>query len=237
MAEQNTIKLTNLLEACLDFTKDPSPANELKVVEITKLFAYREYIPLIEKQIQVAAILGGIPGDEYDALVCENWLVMGKVVHGILAYVVNLENDLDRVALTPAVVDLLYKMGIIDDILSHCEKDYRRLEKMVDDVVNFSNLFRLVQTVELFNPSALADFTKELREMKEELTPEKLKDLKSIAVSGSPEFQVLKETVADAAIGKAMEGDFNFATQKNEEKSEKEPEEEQKPQSEEKAEA
>lgn len=237
MAEQNTIKLTHLLEACLDFTKDPSPANELKVVEITKLFVYREYIPLVEKQIQIAAIIGGIPGDEYDALVCENWLVMGKIVHGVLSYVVNLENDLDRAAMTPAVVDLLYKMGIIDDILGHCQKDYERLEKMVDDVVNFSNLFRLVQTAELFDPSALAEFTKELREMKQELTPEMLKDLKSFAVSGSPEFEILKEAVADEAIGKAMEGDFNFATKKNEEKPEKESKEEQEPQSEEKADA
>ena len=235
MAEQNKIKLTSLLEACLDFTRDPSPANELKVAEIANLFAYREYIPLIEKQIQVAAIIGGIPGDEYDALVCENWLVMGKVIHGILPYVVNLENDLDKGAMTPAVVDLLYNMNIVDSILEHCEKDYKRLEKMVDDTMNFTNLFRLVQSVELLDPSKLDEFMKELREMKQELTPEMLANLKSLAVSASPEFAALKEAVADEAIGKAMEGDFNFATKPVEDK--QEPKEEQKPEAEEKAEA
>lgn len=222
MKEQEKIKLTHLLEACLDFTKDPTPANELKVVEITKLFSYREYIPLVEKQVQVAAILGGIPGDDNDALVYENWLVLGKVVYGVLAYVVNLENDLDRVAMTPAVVDLLYQMGIIDDILEHCEKDYRRLEKMIEETLNFSNILRLTQTVELFDAEKIDEFTQELRNMKNELTPEMLADLKSLAVSGSAEFSVLKEAVADDALGKVMEGDFNLAT--NPAKPEKEPE-------------
>ena len=113
-------------------------------------------------------------------------------------------------------------MGIIDDILEHCEKDYKRLEKMIDETLNFSNILRLTQTVELFDAEKIDEFTQELRNMKNELTPEMLADLKSLAVSGSAEFSVLKEAVADDALGKVMEGDFNLAA--NPAKPEKEPE-------------
>ena len=97
---------------------------------------------------------------------------------------------------------------------------------MVNDVVNFSNIFRLVQTAELFDPKKLGEFVKELKELQKELTPEMLADMKKLAVAGSPEFAILKEAVADEAIGKAMEGEFNAATAIPEEKKEEEPAEE-----------
>lgn len=212
MAEQEKIKLTQLLEACLAFEKDPVPANEIKVLEITKLFIYREYIPLVEKQINIATIISAIPDDDDDALVAENWITMGKIIYGLLGYVVNLENDLDRVGLTPAVIDILYRNNIIDSILEHCEKDYKRFEKMLDDVINFNNIFKLTQTASIIGGERLETFIKELRELKQDLTPELLEQLKSLAVAGSPEFAVIKEAVLDEAIGNTLKGDLAVAT-------------------------
>lgn len=212
MAEQEKIKLSELLADCLAFEKDPTPANEIKVLEKTQLFVYREYIPMVEKQIQIATIIAAIPGEDDDALAAENWITMGKVVYGLLSYVINLENDLERFGLTPAVIDTLYRNNIIDSILEHCEKDYKRFEKMLDDVINFSNLFRITQTASIIGGDRLEAFIKELRELKQDLSPELLEQLKSLAVAGSPEFAVLKEAVADDAIGKILAGDMALAT-------------------------
>lgn len=219
MAEQEKIKLTHLLEACLAFEKDPSPANEIAILEITKLFVFREYIPLVEKQVQLASIIAAIPDDDDDALVAENWVTMGKVIYGVLNYVVNLENDLDRIGLTPAVIDILYRNNIIDSILEHCEKDYKRFEKMLDDVINFNNIFRITQTASIIGGERLEAFIKELRELKQDLSPELLEQLKSLAVAGSPEFAVIKEAVLDEAIGNMMKGDLALATSEPEKES------------------
>jgi len=200
MAKQKNIKLTELLEACMNFTKDPTPANELKVVEMTQIFTYREYIPMTEKQIQIATIISHLPEDDNDALLAENWLAMGKVVYGILPYIVNLENDLNAAALTPAVVDLLYKMEIIDKILNHCEKDYKRFETMLSETLNFSNIFRLAQTAEIMNGDKLEQFVSDLRQFTKELDPDLLKKLHEIAVSGSPELAVVKEGIYQEAL-------------------------------------
>lgn len=208
MAKIQMINLTTLLEACLAFKKDPTPANELKIQQITKDFVIREYLPLSEKHIRVATIVGGISEDELDAFVAENWFALNKVVYGILSYVTNLHNDLDRASLTPAVVDVLYEMGIIDLILDSAGKDYARLEKMIDETINFSNIFRIVETATLFNQDKLDKFIEEIRSLKTELTPEMLADLKSLAVAGSPEFKALKETLMDEALGRAMDSEL-----------------------------
>lgn len=221
MEEQEKIKLTDLLAACLAFEKDPTPTNEIKILEITKLFTFREYIPMVEKQIQIAAIISAIPGEDDDALVAENWITMGKIVYGLLNYVINLENDLDRFGLTPAVIDALYRNNIIDAILEHCEKDYKRFEKMLDDVINFNNIFRLTQTASIIGGERLEKFIQELRDLKQDISPELLEQLKSLAVAGSPEFAMVKEAVLDEAIGNAMKGELEMAT----EVEKKEPEE------------
>lgn len=209
MAEQEKIKLTQLLEACLDFTRDPTPANELKITEITKDFVIREYLPLSEKQAQLTLIVGSIPDEGFNAFTAETWLTINKVLFGILAYVTNLEYDLDLISSKPVVVDLLYQTGVIDLVLEHASKDFERLDKMISEAINFSNIFRIAETASLFSQDKIEEFVKEVRSLKQELTPEALKDLKAIVAAGSPELKALKETVVEQAVGNVMEADFD----------------------------
>ena len=106
MEEQNKIKLTDLLEACLEFKRDPKPENELAIKAITNRFIVKEYIPLADKIAQVALIMGLVHSDNLDQFEAETWVVIGKVVYGIMAYVDNLENNLDRLSMSATVVDL-----------------------------------------------------------------------------------------------------------------------------------
>lgn len=206
--ENEKIILTDLLEACLDFKREPTPKNEAIIKSITDRFIIKEYIPLAEKIVQVSLILGNISSDNLDQFEAETWLALGKVVYGIMGYVDNLENNLDKLSMTTAVADLLYEMGVIDEVLKHCEKDYRRLEKMVDECMNFTNIFRIMETTRLFSKDNIDEFIKEIHSFKSDLTPEMLENLKSIANAASPEFEALKETMVDEALSRAMDVDF-----------------------------
>lgn len=206
MAEEK-IKLTEVLEACLDFKRDPTAQNEMAIKKYIDRFIIKEYIPLSEKIVQIALIMGNISSEKLDQFEAESWLAIGKVVYGIMYYVDNLENNLDKLSMSAPVVDLLYEMGVIDEVLKHCEKDYIRFEKMLDETMNFSNIFRIVETTSLYNSDNIADLVKEILEFKKILTPEMLADLKSIANSADPAFTALKETVVDSALNKVLDVD------------------------------
>ena len=227
MAEQEKIKLTELLEACLDFKRDPTTENDVAIKAIVNRFVIKEYIPMNEKIVQIELIMGSVNSENLDPLEAETWVTIGKVVYGILAYVDNLENNLDKLSLSGAVVDLLYEMGVIEEVLSHCEKDYRRMEKMLDETMNFSNIFRIVETTSVFNSESIDNFIKEIHSFKTDLTPEMLANLKSIANGTHPAFTALKETLVDDALGKAMDVDFKTLEKApaEEEKAEEKPEE------------
>ena len=206
--KDNKIKLTDLLEACLDFKREPTADKEQAIKAITDRFIIKEYIPLSDKITQVALVLGLISSDKLDQFEAELWLVIGKVVYGIMGYVDNLENNLDKLAMSAVVVDLLYEMGVVDEILKHCEKDYLRLEKMIDETMNYSNIFRIMETTRLFSKDNIDEFVKEIHSFKTDLTPEMLENLKSIANAAAPEFEALKETMVDEALSRAMDVDF-----------------------------
>ena len=208
MAEDKKIKLTSFLESFLKFKKDPTPEVEDEVAKIVDQFVIREYIPLAEKQVYIASILSCIPDDANDALVAENWITMGKVIYGILSYVVNLENDLDRASLVPAVIDVLYESGVVDKILKYSQKDYSRMEQMIQEALNFSNIFRIVQTAALFDKDQLDTFIGAIYDFKKDLTPELLEGLTTIAVSNSPEYKALRETIMGEALESSFKGEM-----------------------------
>ena len=208
MAEQEKIKLTDLLGACLDFKREPTPENDLAIKAIVNSFIIKEYLPLADKLTQLSLILGNITSDSLDQFEAEMWVVIGKVVYGILAYVDNLENDLDKLSMSAQVVDLLYEMGVVDNVLEHCEKDYHRLEKMLDETMNFSNIFRIVETTRLYNSDSIDKFVEELESFKKDLTPEMLENMKSIANASDPAFKAFKDTVVDEVLNRVMDVDF-----------------------------
>ena len=228
MAEtKKNIKLTDLLGACLDFKKDPSEANEGRIKILINDLIITEYLPMTKKQVSIALILGLLTEeDRHDAIGAMLKISVGKIVLGILSYVINLDNDLDRASFTPAVADLLYECGVVDAILVHIEKDYRRLETMLQEALNFSNLFALAETASLMNTDSIQQFIDAVSELKD-LDPEMLSDLKSLAVAGAPEFQALKETLMDEALGTVIESDLESLQKKKDKNVEKDEKSEQ----------
>lgn len=209
MAETNKIKLSDLLGTCLEFKQKPTVENEKKIHTLISQFQIATYIPLKQKEIILIIILNNCTTKDLDAVTTEMNLVVAKTIYGMLSYVVNLENDLEFAAFDAGAIDLLYEMEIIDNVLKFCSADYNRLEKMIEETMNFSNLVRLANLANLMAPENIDKFTQTILDMKTELTPERLDNLKSLASSGSPEWAALKETVVDEVLGRVMDKEFN----------------------------
>lgn len=208
MDKEENIKLSELLEVCLKFKKQPTDTNEIIVKSLVNKMVIRKYTPLTIKQLNLVLILSQIT-ERMDAVEAGIQVEIGKIIYGLLPHVVNLVNDLDRVSGIASVVDILHEQGIVDYIKKYCLDDYVDFCNMVQNSVHFSNIERLSRVAALLDRESLEEFTNSIYTLKEELTPEKLEMLKSLAVSGSEEFKVLKETIADEVLGDMFKQELN----------------------------
>ena len=211
MNDNNTIKLSDLLLTCLDFTADPSSENEQKLVELRSKLTVRVYLPLEEKVAAMTAILNALSldGDNEDfpnVVDLTSQLERYKIILGLLCgYCVNLENDLKMTSIKNTIVDVLYSTGIIDSILEGCEKDYGRLCHMVEEALNFSHIYQLLNSVSMIDDEHLEEYGNTIKSLKETLTPETVEFLRDAMVAGTPEYNTLTKGINDEFVKEVME--------------------------------
>ncbi len=215
------LQLSALLGACLEFKAEPTDQRKAVIDKMLSDMQIVSYLAQKYKETCLIAVLSVSGAENANAVAMGINLSVAKIIYGLLPYVINLENDLDFAALNAGAVDLLYEMGIVSYILNICKDDYERLVSLIDSTVNFSNLLKLADLANVFTPDNVDKFTETVRDLRTELTPEKLKELNSIVAAGSVEWKALKETVADDAISNMMEQEFHRAGFEEEEPVEK----------------
>src|SRR5574344_942319 len=202
--ENNKVLLTDLVTACLNFEEDPeSKEKEQNVTNLLNQISVRSYLTIQEKEVALMRILSRVP-NEYDAAGAATYVEIGKIIYGLLSYSVNLENDMGELALQYGIYDVITMHGIAAYFLQYCSDDFSVLEKMISDTLNFSNIFRLSQTMALFNDKEFDKWIKMITDLKTTLTPEMIKDLKSLAANGTPQWEALKKSVEDTALSQAL---------------------------------
>ena len=108
-----------------------------------------------------------------------------KILYCLLAYS-NIDNDMGEIAMSPATIDALYDSGIVDDILKFCESDYRHLEQMVDRMLNYSNLFQMVEIFDELDADKLEKTVKTMKKTIQGLDAETVKNLATITQQNDP---------------------------------------------------
>lgn len=157
-----------------------------------------------DKSSALLYIIWNLKNVEKDAVEMVISLECTKVVYGLLAYT-NIENDMGEVAVLPASIDALYDSGIVDDILKFCEKDYKYLEQMVDRMMNYSNLF---QIIELFDGLDADKFNKTIRELKravQNIDAETVKNLATITQNNDPVTVAAAKVLSESGLLKSDE--------------------------------
>lgn len=198
------IKLSELLDAILAFKHDPTEENDAKVQALLGKLQIVSYLNLTKKMLAATKICINIWDDNKDAIHSGITLEINELLYGLLEYAINLENDLGYFQSLDLIYNTLCEYGFDDYLLKFCEKDFKRLQRLVDRVYNFGNVYRIEKTAEMFTPESLAQFASTLKDTVSSLTPEMLADLKSVANAASPEWQAFKETTADEVIDKTL---------------------------------
>lgn len=126
-----------------------------------------------------------LKSDERNAVETTVHIECAKILYCLLAYS-NIDNDMGETAMAPVTIDALYDSGIIDNILKFCEKDYKYLEQMVDRMLNYSNLFQMVDMFNGLDADKLDKTVKAMKKMIQGLDAETVKNLATITQQNDP---------------------------------------------------
>lgn len=161
-------------------------------------------LTMSDKSVALLYVAWNFKNVERDAVDAVIRSECAKILYCLLAYS-NIENDMGETAMSSAVVDALYDSGIIDDILKFCERDYRYLEQMVDRMLNYSNLFQMVEMFDGLDADKLDKTVKAMKKMIQGLDAETVKNLATITQQNDPMTAAVAGALSEYGLLKSDE--------------------------------
>ena len=200
------MKLQEILDICDQFTKHPEDETAVKAYnDMLQNLVIRAYLPMQEK---VVALVRMVMDSDKDIDVPEAFFTAGLEIaccfDGLLSYV-NIEPEVNPDIKSYENYDLIYQSGLADYILEYCGKDYERLVRMMERTLSYENLTDLVQSMREMDTGSLRELVNNLRNMKDEIDPEVIKNIADIARMNDPALNDLKDTIDNEAVDKAFE--------------------------------
>ena len=206
MEENKTFQIYEILAAAAEWLNDPENEEKAKKIEdIKSSLIIRAYMPLEQKEILMRKALIDMQSDKeimpYTASILYE---IALVFDCLLGYVVNLDADIDNLYKDASFYDILQLSGIIDYILSFCEKDYESLRKMADRMISFDNLKELSKNIELTSPEQINELTEEFKRFRTDTSPEVFKHIGQIMASNDPLLNNIKNNIEGEAFKAAQ---------------------------------
>lgn len=200
------MKLKEILNVCDAFVKNPEDEATVKAYNnMLKGLVIRAYLPMQEK---VIAIVRMIMDSDKDIDVPETFFTAGLEIaccfDGLLSYV-NIDPEVNLEIKNYENYDLIYQSGLADYILEYCGKDYERLVRMMERTLSYQNLTELIQSIREINVGGLSEAAEKIREIKDEIDPEVIKNIADIARMNDPALNNLKDTINNEAVDKVFE--------------------------------
>lgn len=200
------MKLKEILNICDAFVKNPEDEATVKAYnDMLKGLVIRAYLPMQEK---VIALVRMIMDSDKDIDVPETFFTAGLEIaccfDGLLSYV-NIDPEVNLEIKNYENYDLIYQSGLADYILEYCGKDYERLVRMMERTLSYQNLTELIQSIREINVGGLSEAAEKIREIKDEIDPEVIKNIADIARMNDPALNDLKDTIDNEAVDKAFE--------------------------------
>lgn len=199
------MKLQEILNICDAFIKNSEDEATVKVYnDMLQKLVVRAYLPMQEK---VIALVRMIMDSDKDIDVPETFFTAGLEIaccfDGLLSYV-NIDPEVNLEIKNYENYDLIYQSGLADYILEYCGKDYERLVRMMERTLSYQNLTELIQSIREINVGGLSEATEKIRNLKDEIDPEVIKNIADIARMNDPALNNLKDTIDKEAIDKAF---------------------------------
>lgn len=159
----------------------------------------KDYMKHKDKLVNLAQIIMRLEGFQ-DEIASTAYMEMGRVFYGLLKYCVNLHVDIEVFGGLYSVYDSIREHGLYDYILGFCQKDFRIFSEMLDNMVNITHIKQLANTSALFDGAAFEEWMVTMKEFKDQLTPELLKELIAFNNQNEESTKNLLESLSKMAV-------------------------------------
>lgn len=193
-------KIYDILMTCAEFIDEPSNEEKTQAFnELKKDLVIRSYMPLRQKGLCLEKAIVDLHGDIEEPYMYSVAYEIAFLFDCVLAYVVNLDPDINILFKTPETADMLYNAGLIDYILGFCQKDVDALRRMADRMISFDNLKEISDAIDLTSPEQIQRLTDEFKKFADEMDPQKLKGIAQMINMNDPLLKDIKDTIEDKA--------------------------------------
>lgn len=184
----------------LEFEEHPEDLTKKEALkEYLDKIIVKNYIPLKEKELLMVNIMNSINKD-YDAPGKAAFLEMSKTITGLLAYCVNIENDISISSILYSVYDVCWQYGLSDIVLKYCADDYNKLCSMVDSAIRIDNIETLIKTTSLFGKESFDKWEKSIQELETHLSSEQFQELKKLVAANDETGEELLNKIQEEAL-------------------------------------
>lgn len=206
--EMITYTIGEILAICANMLTEPENEEYTKAYdEMLKDLVIRAYMPIEQKELILRKALIDIRTIDDESYHFTTGLEIAKLFDILLAYVVNLDNNIESLWKDYEFYDILWVAGVPDYILQFAGADYARCEKMMDSTLSFDNIKQLLQEIKDTSPEEIAKLTQAFDRFALNTNPDVLKALGNMMANEDPLVNEIKNGVMDAAYQAAQNAD------------------------------
>lgn len=171
------IDFEGFMDALRNFSDHPDDAEaEKRLNEAKGELVIRSYIPISEKEEIVKSILAHtITSEDLYSVSPYVAVEIGETIFGLMAYAGLQVSDPWRDYMEDA--DLIWLTGVGDYIQSMCDFDFKKLQRMVDNSLNFYNLDNLIKSINAIDTTNVGKLVGQLSDFTDKIGDENYKDV------------------------------------------------------------
>lgn len=206
--EMKQFTIGEILAICANMLTDPANEEYTKIYDdMLKDLVIRAYLPLEQKELVLRKALIDVRTVDDESYHFTTALEIAKLFDILLAYVVNIDLDIESLWKDYEFYDILWVAGVPDYILQFAGADYARCEKMMDSTLSFDNIKQLLQEIKDTSPEEIAKLTQAFDRFALNTNPDVLKALGNMMANEDPLVNEIKNGVMDAAYQAAQNAD------------------------------
>jgi hypothetical protein len=205
MEDYKIYEIHEILAAASNYIENPEDTERKGVLdEIKTNLMIKPYMPLKQKEICLRKMIIDIRSEVDAPYSFAAGYEISLFFNCLLAYVINLDTDINVYYKDSDFYDLLHISGLCDYILSFCNDDYQELKRMADRMIAFDNLANLMNDIKITSPEQIERLTKEFENFSSVETNSKvLSQLSAIAAANDPLLMEIKKSIEDKAFEEA----------------------------------
>lgn len=147
----------------------------------------KKYLPLEQKaKLLIEITMGVVYAPEFVSEMAAVDLEFRKFFYCLLAYTDIDRASIDEYPLDFSTYDIFIESGMYDYILSICERDYKRLEKLITQAISFESVMQVTMNMAQMEPDKMSKEIQEVQDFFNKMDPQNLKSLSQIATLTDP---------------------------------------------------